>query len=309
MRPVKRASQHPLDPAARTPRPWPDRARPGWPVPAMRRAHLPTFPRGMKTLTRTLQIDARLNGPPHSANGGFACGTIAEVLGGTASVRLIRPVPLATPLDVDVPTNDTVARVVDPRHRLVAEVTPVEAFTGIPPVRPEFGAAVAARAASPLHGARHLLSNCVVCGPDRRDGLHVTPGPLATQPEVLAAPFVPGERDATDGIVHPAAVWGALDCPSYPAAELRVGRIGLLGTLAVHRNRDVLLGERLVVVGWTVERHGRSTETASAILDEHGDVVASAHAAWIELKHQGLVRLAGRFHRPFIRATRPALSP
>ena len=112
---------------------------------------------------------------------------------------------------------------------------------------------------------------------------------------MLASPFVPQERDATDEVVHPEAIWGALDCPSYPATSLLAGRIGLLGTLTTHRNRDVYLGERLVVVGWTIEHHGRSTETASALLDERGDVVASARAVWIELRHQWLLRLADRF--------------
>jgi len=260
----------------------------------------------MKTTTRTLRIDARLNGPPRSANGGFACGTIAHAVGGTASVRLIRPVPLETSLEVEAGVDGLVAHVIDPGHHVVAEVRQVDPFTMVPPVMPRFDEADAARAASPLHGARHLLSNCVVCGPERRDGLHVTPGPLATRRDVLAAPFVPSDRDSTDGVVHPAAVWGALDCPSYPATALLAGRIGLLGTLAAHRNRDVLVGERLVVVGWTIEGHGRSTQTASALLDERGDVVASARAVWIELRHQGLVRLAGRLRHSLTRSTRPA---
>ena len=285
-------------------RPWPDPAMPSWPVPAMRRPRLPQLPIRMKTTTSTLYMNARLNGPPRSANGGFASGTFADAVGGTASVRLLRPIPLASPLEVELDDEGLSALVVDSRRQHLAEVSHVEPFTMPPPVRPGFGDAEAAREASPLHGAHHLLSSCVVCGPGRRDGLHVTPGPLANRADVLAAPFVPSERDATDGVVHPAAIWGALDCPSYPAAALRAGRIGLLGTLTAHRTRDAFLGERLVVVGWTLERHGRSTETASALLDERGGVVASARSVWIELRHQGLVRLAGRFRRPVAKLSR-----
>jgi hypothetical protein len=265
----------------------------------MRRTDLPQLAIGMKTTTSTLRINARLNGPPRRANGGFACGTIAEALGNTVSVRLIRPIPLEAPLELTADTDRAVVQVVDSRHHLVAEVREVDPFTMTPPVRPGFADAEAARAVSPLQGARHLLSSCVVCGPERRDGLHVTPGPLANLRDVLAAPFVPLQRDAADGVVHQPAVWGALDCPSYPAVCLREGRIGLLGTLAVHRNRDVYVGERLIVVGWTMQSHGRSTQTASALLDERGDVVASARAVWIELKHQAVVRLAGRFLQAF----------
>ncbi|MET1051137.1 MAG: hotdog fold domain-containing protein, partial [Mycetocola sp.] len=243
----------------------------------------------------TIRLDARLNGPSRSANGGFASGMIAETVGGTASVRLVRPIPLERPLEVEVDADGLSADVTDSNRHLVATVKRVDPFTMIPPVRPRFADAEAARAASPLHGARHLLSTCVVCGPDRQDGLAVTPGPLASRSDVLAAPFVPSERDATGGVVHAMAVWGALDCPSYPAASWLDHRLGLLGTLTAHLDRDVFLGERLVAVGWTVERHGRSTRTASALLDERGDVVASARAVWVELKHQWLIRLLGRF--------------
>ncbi len=269
---------------------------PSWPVPGMRRVDLPRFAIGMGTTTRTLRLDGRLNGPPRSANGGFASGAMAQTMGGTASVRLIRPVPLSTPLDVETDVDGTSAKVTDPNAQLVAEVRRVDPFTMTPPMKPSFAQAEVARASSPLQGVRHLLSDCVVCGPERRDGLGVTPGPLLHRSDMLAAPFVPHERDATDGAVHPEALWGALDCPSYPAASLLGRRLGLLGTLAAHQHRDVFVGERLVAVGWTIDRRRRSTQTASALLDERGDVVASARAVWIELKHQWLVRLAGRIH-------------
>lgn len=241
-----------------------------------------------------VRLDARLNGPPRSANGGFACGAIAQAMGGTASVRLVRPVPLETALEVARDGDGISAEVIAPDHQLIAEVRRVDPFTWSPPVKPSFAQAEAARASSPLRGARHLLSGCVVCGPERQDGLGVTPGLLPHRSDVLITPFVPHERDATDGVVHPEAVWGALDCPSYPAESLLARRVGLLGTLAAHQHRDVVVGERLIVVGWTIDRRGRATQTASALLDERGEVVASARAVWIELKHQWLVRLAGR---------------
>lgn len=249
----------------------------------------------MTTTTNTFRLEARLNGPARSANGGFACGTIASVVGGTASVRLNRPIPLEVPLDIDIHAGGRSAEVIDFDHRLLAEARQIEPFTMVPPIHPSFADAVAASAASPLHGARHLLSRCVVCGPQRSDGMKVTPGPLDYRSDVLAAPFTPLKRDATDGVVHPEAVWGALDCPSYPAASLLHRRVGLLGTLAAHRNRDVFLGEQLVVVGWTLKSLGRSTQTASALLDERGDVVASARAVWVELRHQWLIRMVGQF--------------
>ena len=256
---------------------------------------LPLFALRMTTTTNTLRLDARLNGPARSANGGFACGTFANAVGGTASVRLNQPIPLDVPLCVDIHADGRSAQIIGSGHQLLAEARQVAPFIMEPPVTPSFADALAARAASPLNGARHLLSRCVVCGPERSDGMKVTPGPLRYRPDVLAAPYVPLERDATDGVVHPEAVWGALDCPSYPAASLLRRRVGLLGTLAAHRNRDVFVGERLVVVGWTIQRNDRSTRTASALLDERGDVVASAQAVWVELRHQWLTRIVGQF--------------
>ncbi len=257
-----------------------------WPVPGMRRVDLPRFAIGMRTMTSTLRLDRRLNGPPRSANGGFASGAIAQAIGGTATVRLNRPVPLDTPLDVNPDVDGLSVTITDPDLHLVAEARRVDPFTMAPPEKPSFAEAEAARAASPLQGVRHLLSDCVVCGAERRDGLGVTPGPLLHRSDVLAAPFVPPAWTATDGVVHPEAVWGALDCPSYPAPSLLSRRLGLLGTLTAHRHRDVLVGERLIVVGWTMDRRDRATQTASALLDERGEVVASARAVWIELENQ-----------------------
>ena len=45
-------------------------------------------------------IPPRFNGPPHSANGGYACGLISEALGGGFEVLLRRPPPLGVELDL-----------------------------------------------------------------------------------------------------------------------------------------------------------------------------------------------------------------
>ncbi len=49
---------------------------------------------------QTLTIPSRFNGPPASANGGYACGLVAALLGGDAEVTLRSPPPLDTPLVV-----------------------------------------------------------------------------------------------------------------------------------------------------------------------------------------------------------------
>ena len=68
--------------------------------------------------TQTLLVPPRYNGPPGAANGGIACGAIADLLGGAAEVRLHRPVPLGRPLDVRPADDGSV--VVEDSGELVA---------------------------------------------------------------------------------------------------------------------------------------------------------------------------------------------
>ena len=233
-----------------------------------------------------------MNGPRRHANGGFADGTFADLVGGTATVTLHRRVPLARSFGV-IATADGLS-VLD-GETPIASVRHASPFVLEPPVRPTFAQAEEARRAHPYTRRRHALSDCVVCGPRRSDGLRVTPGPVPHQPGILAAPYDPPEQFGTDGTALPASVWGALDCVSYPAAVLAAGRLALLGTLTAHRTRDIVVGEPLVAVGWTIGSGHRSHRTGSALLDEDGLVVASAHAVWVEVRHQRLTRLAGRW--------------
>ena len=244
------------------------------------------------TPTSAPALEPRMNGPRRYANGGFACGTFADLVGGTGTVTLHRKVPLARSFRV-LGTPDGLS-VLD-GDAPVATVRHASPFVLDPPVRPTYAQAEEARAAHPCADRRHALSDCVVCGPRRADGLHVTPGPVPHEPGILAAPYDPPAHFAHDGSALPASVWGALDCVSYPAAVLARGRIALLGSLTAHRTREIAVGEPLVAVGWTIGSGTRSHRTASALLDEDGTVVASAHAVWVEVRHQRLVRIAGRW--------------
>lgn len=240
----------------------------------------------------TIRLDGRENGPKGMSNGGFACGTFAGLVGGTAKVTLRAKVPLETDLTTSVDGARAEVRI---GGKAVAGVEAVDPFVLEPPLRPSYDDALAARERHPLRGTRHPLSDCVVCGPERHDGLRVTPGPLDGEPDVLAAPFCPAERYAVDGQLRAAAVWGALDCPSYPAAAMRTRRFCLLGSLEAHQVRPVLVGERLVVVGWTTSAGNRSVTTSSAMIAGDGSVVASARAVWVAVRHQRAVRAMSRF--------------
>jgi hypothetical protein len=241
----------------------------------------------------TVRIDPRHNGPRRSANGGFAAGAIARHVDDDAvTVRLHRPVPLGRPLHVS--SDGAYGCLVHHGRRLIAEARPGRLREGPVPVAPSFDEALAARDAHPLTAMRHALSDCVVCGPHRRDGMHVTPGPVPGRPHLLAAPWLVDSRDSIAGTATLPAVWAAMDCPSYPAEALRDRELCLLGTMTGQVERRPRVGERIAVYSWTRERRGRRFETSVAAVDERGALIARADTTWIALRRQAVARLAGR---------------
>ncbi len=230
---------------------------------------VPTLP--ITSRIRTLAIDRHLNGPRRAANGGFAAGAIARTVDAdTVTVTLHGRVPLGTRLTAtDMGAG---AVVVTKGARRIATAHPGELSDHpLPDPTPTLTDAFLARDAHPLYGVRHLLSACVVCGPDRRDGMHVTPGPVPGRPHLLAAPWVVAPNVSTHGAAVFSAVWAALDCPSYPAAALHDAVFCLLGTMTARVDRRPGVGERVVVYSWTREQVGRRYETSAATVDTGRD--------------------------------------
>jgi hypothetical protein len=233
----------------------------------------------------TVLVDRHLNGPRGFANGGFAAGSIAQhVDSDTVTVVLQRPVPLGRSLMV---ADDGDGRiVVQDRRKVVALARPGTLVDAAAPDAPSFAEAEVARSHHPLAGVRHLLSDCVVCGPRRVDGMHVTPGPIVGDGDRLAAPWTVTGAFAHAGLAWYTAVWAALDCTSYPAAALERGILCLLGTMTARVDRRPQVGEHLVVHSWTRHAHGRRFDTSVAMVDARGEEVARADATWIALAHQ-----------------------
>ncbi|MFC8681358.1 hypothetical protein ACFT30_07515 [Microbacterium ureisolvens] len=255
-------------------------------TPATTRATTPAAGATVGARIGDLFIERTLNGPRRHANGGFAAGSIAQhVEADSVTVVLERPIPLARQLEV----RDDVAggAIVWDGRRVVARARPGR-LTGDHPVpaAPSFTEALAARARHPLAGVRHPLSDCVVCGPDRADGMHVTPGFVPDSSDRLVAPWTVDVRFAHAGLARYPAVWAALDCPSYPARALAEGTVCLLGTMTACVERRPRVGEHLVVHSWTREQHGRRYETSATMVDAAGGLVARADATWVALKHQ-----------------------
>ena len=232
--------------------------------------------------TASLVLDPRFNGPPSTANGGYACGAFGELVDGPAEVTLMSPPPLATPLDVGFHDDGQVEVTFD--GAVVARARPIDAVDVHPPVIPSLAEAREASRRHPGHGRASLFSDCFVCGSQRHDGMGIHFGPLRGQPGVTAAVFLP---DATipnrGGVVAPDMVWAALDCPSYTPALWDWERPSLLARLAVERLDCVEVGEPVIAVGWHRSSEGRKHHTASALVSTDGRVLARARALWITL--------------------------
>jgi hypothetical protein len=226
-------------------------------------------------------IDPRYNGPPESANGGYACGLLARELIGAVEVTLRAPPPLGR--DLRLSTEPGRVALFD-GDQLVAEARPAELDLEVPPP-PDFDSAK--RACAAYAGFQHhIFPTCFVCGPERKagDGLRIFAGPVADDSSLVASPWSPDASFAdTSGIVRDEFVWAALDCPGAFAIGLPDERLLVLGRLTGVVEREVGAGERYVVAAWAIGHDGRKHFAGSAVLDEAGNVCARGRATWIEL--------------------------
>lgn len=206
-------------------------------------------------------IPQRFRGPDESGNGGYSCGTFAQLIDGDAEVTLRRPPPLDTELRVeglDVYDGET----------LVAEVRPATVELELPPPP----ANVEAGEPDP----QHPFPNCFVCGPARDDGLRLTPRGYG---DVVAAPCRFDEA-------RPELVWAALDCPgAFAVADFSRGA-SVLGRLGVHIEQLPDPGEGLVVVGWKLAPPDGRRMYAGTALYRGNQALAWGRATWFAL-HSG----------------------
>jgi hypothetical protein len=224
-------------------------------------------------------IDRRFRGPPDSGNGGYVCGVVAGLIGGTAEVTLRRPPPLERPLTVERSEDGVALR---DGETLIAEGAPASVEIEVPePVT--FEEAVTA-AKSYLGFRHHPFPTCFVCGPQRAegDGLRIFPGWVAGR-NIVAAPWTPHASLADEnGQVRPEIVWAALDCPSG-FAVITAETVAVLGRLAVKLVAPVQPGKRYVAIGWRLGEDGRKLYAGSALVTAGGELLAAARATWVRI--------------------------
>lgn len=131
----------------------------------------------------------------------------------------------------------------------------------------------------------HPFPTCFVCGPKRNvgDGLRIFPGTLADSP-LVAAPWTPHvSLGDEDGLVRPEFVWSALDCPGAFSFEASSRQAVVLGELTAKLFCRVRVGERCVVVGWSITNDGRKHKTGTALFGEAGTCRGLAVGTWFEV--------------------------
>jgi len=228
-----------------------------------------------------LSIAARFCGPPTSANGGYFAGSVAVLAARTVTVRLRRPPPLDTPLEVSAAAEGGL-RVLQAQE-LIGEAQPV-ALALETPRPPHYLEAV--EASRRYAGFRyHRFPSCFVCGTARArgDGMRIFAGPMP-ELDLVAAPWVPDTSlDQGDGKVRPEFMSAALDCPGYYAVAPDDAML-LLAEFTAHIDRRVQVGESCTLIGWSLGTEGRKRAAGTALYDGRGQLCGRARALWIAPK-------------------------
>ena len=237
-------------------------------------------------MPETLTIPARFNGPPGSANGGYTCGRVAQLVDAEeVEVSLRKPPPLERPLEV---VRDGERVELRDGDTLVAEGGPAELVFDVPDALARGEVAAAEESGREVWTAEHPFPSCIVCGParDAGDGMRIFPAALRGHDGLFGACWTPRDTDGDgEGWVRPELVWAALDCPtSAPVANWGEGPPMVLASLAARLGCRVRVGEPHTILSWSIEVEGRKRRAAAALYDSDGIFTCASRALWIELR-------------------------
>ena len=233
----------------------------------------------MKGIPR-IRIAARFCGPPQSGNGGYVCGRLDNLTDYTSEVTLRQPPPLDKPLRVE--REGDLLQLMD-GGLLIASARP-GSLEFSAPAPPEWEQVV--QASRRFIGFKsHPFPGCFVCGPERatHDGLHIFAGRVGEEP-LFASLWTPEAELANDnGVVKNEFLWAALDCPGAFAVSGGVMRKVVLGRMAARVEKDVMAGERCIVLAWPKGQDGRKFFSGTAIYNQNRELCAVGDAVWIEI--------------------------
>ena len=207
-----------------------------------------------------LVVASRYRGPAASGNGGYTCGLVAGLHGGSdVEVTLRVPPPLDRPLRID-------GHAVFDGETLVADARQSAVELELPRPLPAF------RQEAGVPDPEHPFPGCFTCGPARSDGLGLVPAPVGD-----------GRVAATWRVRQPTVerVWAALDCPGAFAVNPDFERgITVLGRLAAHIEEVPRDGELLSVVAWPLPGGDERRSYAGTCVFRGDEPLAWARATW-----------------------------
>ncbi|WP_262693335.1 hypothetical protein [Kordiimonas aquimaris] len=235
---------------------------------------------------QSVMIRSQYNGPPKSANGGYASGLVASGLlaegyKGPVEVSLHVPPPLDQPLSLVV--TDAVSVLMQDDVK-IGTAKPTR-FTLEVPALPKKPVLIG-KPDNPS-GKFEPFDICFVCGNARShgDGLCLHAEQVEGHAGLVAAKWdVHASFVGENGNVLPEFIWSALDCPGYFACAY--GEPALLARFAVEVLAP-LSGEdgAAYVYGWSLDdpsgEHGRKRKCGTAIVNAAGEIVAKAEALWV----------------------------
>ena len=229
------------------------------------------------TDSATVVIDARFNGFPDIALGGYVGGVLAQGRA-AAEVTLHRPVRLGKPYRIVTGPDDSRTLLEGVDAYATAHDTHVDLEVPEP-----VGLDASVVAAEAYVGLRkHLVPTCFNCGPMRLegDGLRIFPGSVAGR-NLVAAPWTPSPSLAdSTGIVKSEFIWSSLDCPTIWALVLQgqpdTEERAVTARLAVELISPVTAGQPQIVTGWKVGESGRVRTAGGAIHSPDGQLLAKA---------------------------------
>lgn len=211
-------------------------------------------------------------GPLTSANGGYACGRLAQFVDADdVEVTLRLPPPLDRPLAVE--RGGESVRLID-GDALVAEAHPASVDLDAPdPVSVDVAEESREKH---VRGFSPEFGECFVCGV-REDGLEIRVGLVAGREPLHASPTaLPDAR--------PEIVWAAIDCPgAYAVGAEGRGEV-VLGRMTARVHRVPAVGEPCVVTAWPLGDDGRKLFAGTALFAADGELLALAKQVWIAPK-------------------------
>lgn len=252
---------------------------------------------------RDFYPESRHQEPPGYLHGGLAAAAVvdaARILHAPAAaptsvaVELRRLVPLGHDLRIIVtPSKETDFRgTLQHRHEPGWEADPVDAhvvgtarFAGPEPAPDIADVRELALVPPPEPQEHELFAGCFVCGQDNTLGLRFLPGWHADG-RVVVSFYVDERFTEADrkGELSPLVMCALLSCPTFWVNKHVLDEAGRAGALltdyAVRFHGSVQVGTNLRTIGIGGEPDAENLRGVSALVDERGDVFATASATW-----------------------------